>query len=89
MLFSHGRELIGTGRYSFEEETRPDGIRSVLIIGETIPDDFGEYNCTVKNSHGQDSLTFRLEQQSEHTCESQCSMILFLVRQVWTKIWQN
>ena len=55
----------GGNHYVIEEERRSDGLRSELIIHDASPSDFTEYNCTVRNSHGQDTYIVRLERQSE------------------------
>ena len=48
--------------YSLMENILSDGIASTLVIKESVEKDFGDYNCSVKNSHGKDSLTITLKQ---------------------------
>lgn len=51
--------------YTIEEEGRKDGMKSTLIIHDSVEADFADYNCTVHNSHGRDSFVITLEQQSK------------------------
>ncbi len=54
------------GHYAKEEESRPDGIKSTLVIRDAVEADFDVgYNCTVRNSHGEDSFVVTLEKESE------------------------
>ncbi len=47
------------------ERPEKDGFTSTLIIKDSIASDFGEYNCTVRNSHGVDSFVVTLKAESE------------------------
>ncbi len=66
---AHGAALITSvpgGRFDKEEEGRPDGIRSTLVIRSADRGDFGVgYNCSVATTHGEDSFVVTLEEQSE------------------------
>ena len=53
------------GHYGVEERGRADGMSSTLVIRDVIASDFGEYNCSVRNSHGEDAFTITLERKSE------------------------
>ena len=48
-----------------EERGRADGMSSTLVIRDVIASDFGEYNCSVRNSHGEDAFTITLQRKSE------------------------
>ena len=48
-----------------EERGRADGMSSTLVIRDVIASDFGEYNCSVRNSHGEDAFAVNLERKSE------------------------
>lgn len=45
------------------EQPRKDGFRSKLIIRPVTEADFGDYNCTVENSHGVDSYIITLKEE--------------------------
>ncbi len=66
---AHGAALITSvpgGRFDKEEEGRPDGIRSTLVIRSADRGDFGVgYNCSVATNYGEDSFVVTLEEQSE------------------------
>ena len=47
------------------EKRRRDGLHSTLEIQTSIASDFGEYNCSVKNSHGSASLMIILKPESK------------------------
>ena len=53
------------GHYGVEERGRADGMSSTLVIRDVIASDFGEYNCSVRNSHGEDAFTITLQRKSE------------------------
>jgi hypothetical protein len=55
-----------SGHYSLVERPRKDGFRSTLIIRNAIMSDFGNYNCSVQNSHGIDSFVVSLKEESEY-----------------------
>ena len=57
--------MLSSDHYTVEETARKDGMRSTLIIHEAIETDFMDYNCSVRNSHGQDSFTITLEKRSK------------------------
>ncbi|XP_059093510.1 irregular chiasm C-roughest protein-like [Tigriopus californicus] len=61
----HGYSLPpSSDHYAIEEEGRKDGMKSTLIIHDSVEADFADYNCTVRNSHGEDSFVITLEQQN-------------------------
>lgn len=39
------------------------GIRSTLVIRESLKTDFGTYKCSIKNAHGTKELQIRLQQK--------------------------
>ena len=45
---------------------RPDGMQSKLLILESIASDYGNYNCSVANTHGKDSLMITLKPESKY-----------------------
>lgn len=51
--------------YAILEEPLPEGIRSTLIIRESVSRHFGRYNCTVVNDHGNDVIEIDLMAQSK------------------------
>ena len=50
-------------RYQVREETLPDGRLSVIEIRSVQDDDFDEYNCSIDNGYGNDSILITLEKQ--------------------------
>ena len=40
-------------------------MESKLIIRESIASDFGDYNCSVYNSHGKDTIIITLKPESK------------------------
>lgn len=51
--------------YEIVEETIAGGVKNVLIIHNADEDDFGQYNCSVWNNFGQDSMIILLKKQSK------------------------
>ena len=49
--------------FRLQEHPRKDGFRSKLIIRPVTESDFGDYNCTVQNSHGVDSYIITLKEE--------------------------
>ncbi|KAG8196700.1 hypothetical protein JTE90_023209 [Oedothorax gibbosus] len=49
--------------YEIAEEPIPGGVKNVLIIHNADEDDFGQYNCSVWNTFGQDSMIILLKKQ--------------------------
>ena len=49
--------------FRLQEYPRKDGFRSKLIIRPVTESDFGDYNCTVQNSHGVDSYIITLKEE--------------------------
>ena len=54
--------------YKIITQNRKDGVRSRLIIRPVTDSDFGDYNCTVLNSHGVDSYVISLKEERKY-CE--------------------
>merc|ERR1712038_2227526 len=50
-----------SSHYKIREKRRRDGLHSTLEIQSSIASDYGEYNCSVKNSHGSASLMIILK----------------------------
>ena len=46
------------------------GIRSTLVIRESLETDFGPYTCSVQNSHGNSQIEILLQQQSKCIIET-------------------
>lgn len=51
--------------YEIAEEAIPGGVKNVLTIHNADEDDFGQYNCSVWNTFGQDSMIILLKKQSK------------------------
>ncbi|CAL1264417.1 unnamed protein product [Larinioides sclopetarius] len=49
--------------YEIVEETIAGGVKNILIIHNADEDDFGQYNCSVWNAFGQDSMLILLKKQ--------------------------
>ncbi|XP_035214571.1 irregular chiasm C-roughest protein-like isoform X3 [Stegodyphus dumicola] len=49
--------------YEIVTEPMADGVKNNLIIHNADEDDFGQYNCTVWNTFGQDSMIILLKKQ--------------------------
>ena len=49
--------------FKLRESPRKDGFKSKLIIRPVTQTDFGDYNCTVQNSHGVDSYIITLKEE--------------------------
>ncbi|XP_041373923.1 irregular chiasm C-roughest protein-like isoform X2 [Gigantopelta aegis] len=49
-----------SGKFSKHEESLPYGQKSILQILDTGGEDFGDYNCTVKNIYGEDMAVISL-----------------------------
>ncbi|GFT44014.1 irregular chiasm C-roughest protein [Nephila pilipes] len=49
--------------YEIVEESIAGGVRNILIIHNADEDDFGQYNCSVWNAFGQDSMIILLKKQ--------------------------
>lgn len=52
------------------EQQRKDGFKSKLIIRPVTQADFGDYNCTVQNSHGVDSYVITLKEERKFILKS-------------------
>ena len=65
--FLHGFPLptANNAHYSVKEESWEDGMRSELSIKNISKEEFGEFNCTVKNSQGEAHFIVKLEIQSK------------------------
>ena len=53
-------DYASSGRFSTLEEDLPYGRKSILQILNVQPEDFGEYNCSVKNSRGRVNMIIKL-----------------------------
>ncbi|KAL3885785.1 hypothetical protein ACJMK2_025823 [Sinanodonta woodiana] len=53
-----------SGRFSATEEDLPYGRKSILQILNVHDDDFGSYNCTVKNAYGNDTVLINLVEKA-------------------------
>ncbi|GIY50449.1 irregular chiasm C-roughest protein [Caerostris darwini] len=49
--------------YEIVEDKIAGGVKNILIIHNADEDDFGQYNCTVWNAFGQDSMLILLKKQ--------------------------
>ncbi|XP_013380224.1 kin of IRRE-like protein 1 isoform X2 [Lingula anatina] len=52
-----------SARYKVEEEDLPTGRKSILTIVNVHSGDYGDYNCSVKNTYGTDALVIKLKQK--------------------------
>ena len=65
---SYGFSLpLKSEHYRLDERPRRDGFQSKLIIRPVTEKDFGDYNCTVQNSHGVDSYVITLKEERKLT----------------------
>jgi len=53
----------GGGKYDLKEQIRADGILSTLTIRNVGQADWGKYNCSVDNGHGEASFTIALDEE--------------------------
>ena len=60
--------LISLYHFNFrlQEYPRKDGFKSKLVIRPVTESDFGDYNCTVQNSHGVDSYIITLKEERKY-----------------------
>ncbi|XP_023220646.1 irregular chiasm C-roughest protein-like isoform X2 [Centruroides sculpturatus] len=49
--------------YEIVEEPQPDGVKNMLVIHNAEDDHFGQYNCSVWNEFGHDSLLITVRKQ--------------------------
>ena len=61
--------------YKIITQNRKDGVRSRLIIRPVTDSDFGDYNCTVLNSHGVDSYVITLKEERKYCRECRVSSV--------------
>ena len=54
-----------SSHYALMETGKKDGMKSTLVIRNSISTDFGDYNCTVKNQFGDDSFVITLQRKSK------------------------
>jgi hypothetical protein len=60
----HGRKIKEDNtHYRIINSAIQHGIRSTLVIRESLGTDFGPYTCSIKNSHGTSQIQIHLEQQ--------------------------
>ena len=57
--------FLDNSHYRIINSAIQHGIRSTLVIRESLKTDFGTYTCSVKNAHGTKELHIRLQQKSE------------------------
>ena len=60
--------FLGNAHYRIINSPIQHGIRSTLVIRESLDTDFGPYTCSIKNSHGTSDIKIQLEQQSKFLC---------------------
>ena len=65
----------GADHYRTIDKPRKDGMLSTLVIRNAMDSDFGDYNCTVRNSHGQDSFIITLKKESKSCNHRQSSAV--------------
>ena len=57
--------FLDNSHYRIINSAIQHGIRSTLVIRESLKTDFGAYTCSIKNAHGSQELQIRLQQKSE------------------------
>ena len=57
--------FLGNSHYRIINSAIQHGVRSTLVIRESLKTDFGTYTCSIKNVHGTKELDIRLQQKSE------------------------
>ena len=60
--------FIGNSHYRIINSPIQHGVRSTLVIRESLITDFGPYTCSITNSHGTREMQIELEQQRKFTC---------------------
>ena len=55
--------ILGNSHYRIINSHIQHGIRSTLVIRESLKTDFGPYTCSIANSHGTREIQIELEQQ--------------------------
>ncbi|KAK7079633.1 hypothetical protein SK128_002150 [Halocaridina rubra] len=70
VLWSKEKYIINPNesRYNVLQENTRRGVKSTLIIQETLAEDFGAYNCTAKNGYGSHTYEIQLKRQRKHYC---------------------
>ena len=53
-------KIVESDRYKINKAAKVDGIVSTLVIKSTLATDFGDYDCSINNGFGEDTLTVRL-----------------------------
>ncbi|XP_050708930.1 irregular chiasm C-roughest protein-like [Eriocheir sinensis] len=59
----HRRVDTNTSRYIALQEATSEGVRATLVVEDAELEDFGDYNCTARNSYGAHSGTIYLKRQ--------------------------
>ena len=57
--------FLDNSHYRIINSAIQHGIRSTLVIRESLKTDFGTYTCSIENAHGTKELHIRLQQKSE------------------------
>uniref|UniRef100_T1IW82 Ig-like domain-containing protein n=1 Tax=Strigamia maritima TaxID=126957 RepID=T1IW82_STRMM len=66
VLWTHNdREIDAerSSRFEMHQDPTEDGVKNILLVHQATDDDFGDYNCTVWNDFGQDSIEITLHKQ--------------------------
>ena len=63
-------DYASSGRFSSPEEDLPYGRKSILQILNVQEEDFGEYNCTVKNARGKADMVIKLVERGNFSLTS-------------------
>ncbi|XP_071552748.1 irregular chiasm C-roughest protein-like isoform X2 [Panulirus ornatus] len=64
-------------RYNILQETTPSGVKNTLVIHDTMPEDFGSYNCTAKNGYGSHTSQIQLKRILCHLDKEMAIRIAF------------
>ncbi|CAM1324635.1 KIRREL (predicted) [Pycnogonum litorale] len=68
IVWSKNSKVIDTytsSKYTLEQNTLADGVNNILVIHRVTDEDFGRYNCSVKNLYGADHLEILLRQNEQ------------------------
>ena len=59
-------KIVDDERYKVDKAAKVDGIVSTRVIKNTVAIDFGDYECSINNGFGEDTLTVRLHRIGEN-----------------------
>ena len=60
-------KIMENDRYKITKAAKVDGVVSSLLIKKAIASDFGDYECSINNGIGEDTLTLKLDRVGKDT----------------------